>query len=61
MKAGYMKVTNYTEAASAPGTWAKTTISGKGDPGYSLTAGPYFPEAPCPPSVYLTSALPVTL
>ena len=34
-----MTVTNYTEAASAPGTWAKTTIRGKGDPGYLLTAG----------------------
>ncbi|TBU27867.1 Saccharopine dehydrogenase-domain-containing protein [Dichomitus squalens] len=39
LKTGYMTVTNFTEAASAPGTWAKTTIHGKGDPGYLLTAG----------------------
>ena len=41
MQSGYMNVTNYTEAASAPGTWAKTTIRGKGDPGYKLTSGVY--------------------
>ncbi|KAI1786338.1 Saccharopine dehydrogenase-domain-containing protein [Ganoderma leucocontextum] len=39
MDAGYMKVTNYTEAADPPGTWAKTTICGKGDPGYRITSG----------------------
>nr|VWO99198.1 Uncharacterized protein [Ganoderma boninense] len=38
MQSGYMNVTNYTEAAGAPGTWAKTTIRGKGDPGYKLTS-----------------------
>ncbi|PIL33671.1 hypothetical protein GSI_04294 [Ganoderma sinense ZZ0214-1] len=39
MKSGYMNVINYTEAAGVPGTWAKTTIRGKGDPGYKLTSG----------------------
>ena len=58
MKSGYMNVTNYTEAAGSPGTWAKTTIRGKGDPGYSLTAGAYslFSRLVSVVSLYLTSA-----
>lgn len=33
-----MVVTNYTESASSPGTWAKSVMRGSGDPGYFLTA-----------------------
>ncbi|KAI0350608.1 hypothetical protein OH77DRAFT_1430787 [Trametes cingulata] len=38
LKKGFLKVTNYTATASSPQTWAKTTMTGKADPGYLLTA-----------------------
>lgn len=42
MKNGFMKVVNLTTAVAAPGrapVQVKTVMTGKGDPGYSLTAG----------------------
>ncbi|KAI0752779.1 hypothetical protein C8Q80DRAFT_1148186 [Daedaleopsis nitida] len=38
MARGKMVVTNYTESASSPGTWAKSVMRGSGDPGYFLSA-----------------------
>ncbi|KAI0364951.1 hypothetical protein BV20DRAFT_955237 [Pilatotrama ljubarskyi] len=38
LKKGFMKVTNYTVTASTPKTWARSTMTGKADPGYLLTA-----------------------
>ena len=41
MQKGYMNVTNYTECASSPGTYAKSVMRGKGDPGYLLTSSTF--------------------
>lgn len=38
MDKGFLKLTNYTETASSPKTWAKSVMHGDGDPGYRLTA-----------------------
>ena len=38
LKSGWMTVTNYTESASSPGTYAKSVVRGQGDPGYVLTS-----------------------
>jgi hypothetical protein len=45
MKNRWFKVTNITSSvptAAAPRTYVKSTMYGKGDPGYLATAGEYF-------------------
>ena len=38
LKSGFITAVNYTECASSPGTYAKSVLRGKGDPGYYLTS-----------------------
>lgn len=45
MEKGFMDVTNYTESATSPGVYAKSTMKGNGDPGYLLTSSQSSPRS----------------
>ena len=50
LKNGWMTVTNVTECASAPGTFARSVMRGQRDPGYLITS-----RTSCSPSQRLAA------